>query len=76
MKNNITRVDLDAIVKYLSQEDPMLTNGPKVKEFEAEYLNYLDAKHKDVLVALKAGKYSDEITNTLTKVAREISDKY
>ena len=48
----------------------------KVKEFEAEYLNYLDAKHKDVLVALKAGKYSDEITNTLTKVAREIADKY
>jgi F-type H+-transporting ATPase subunit alpha len=48
----------------------------KVKEFEAEYLNYLDAKHKDVLVALKAGKYTDEITNTLTKVAREIADKY
>ena len=48
----------------------------KVKEFETEYLNYLEAKHKDVLVALKAGKYSDEITNTLTKVAREIADKY
>jgi F-type H+-transporting ATPase subunit alpha len=48
----------------------------KVKEFEAEYLNYLDAKHKDVLVALKAGKYTDEITDTLTKVAREIADKY
>jgi len=48
----------------------------KVKEFETEYLNYLEAKHKDVLVALKAGKYTDEITNTLTKVAREIADKY
>ncbi len=48
----------------------------KVKEFETEYLNYLDAKHKDVLVALKAGKYTDEITDTLTKVAREIADKY
>ena len=48
----------------------------KVKEFEAEYLNYLDAKHKDVLVALKAGKYTDEITDTLSKVAREIADKY
>ena len=48
----------------------------KVKEFEAEFLNYLDAKHKDVLVALKAGKYTDEITDTLTKVAREIADKY
>ena len=48
----------------------------KVKAFETEYLNYLEAKHKDVLVALKAGKYTDEITDTLTKVAREIADKY
>ncbi len=48
----------------------------KVKEFEKEYLNYLEAKHKDVLVALKAGKYTDEITDTLTKVAKEIADKY
>ncbi len=48
----------------------------KVKEFETEFLNYLEAKHKDVLVSLKAGKYTDEITDTLTKVAREIADKY
>jgi len=48
----------------------------KVKEFEKEYLNYLEAKHKDVLVALKAGKYTDEITDTLGKVAKEIADKY
>ena len=43
---------------------------------KSEFLNYLEAKHKDVLVALKAGKYTDEITDTLTKVAREIADKY
>ena len=48
----------------------------KVKEFEIEYLNYLEAKHADVLVALKAGKYTDELTDTLGKVAREIADKY
>ncbi len=48
----------------------------KVKEFETEFLNYLEAKHKDILVSLKAGKYTDEITDTLTKVAREIADKY
>jgi hypothetical protein len=28
------------------------------------------------LVALKAGKYTDEITDTLTKVAKEVADKY
>jgi F-type H+-transporting ATPase subunit alpha len=48
----------------------------KVKEFEKEFLNYLDAKHADVLVQLKSGKYTDEITDTLTRVAKEIADKY
>ena len=48
----------------------------KVKEFEKDYLTVLEAKHSDVLVALKAGKYSDEITDTLTKVAKEVADKY
>src|SRR5574343_556972 len=56
----------------------LMQNVPvnKVKEFEKEYLNYLEAKHADVLVALKAGKYTDEITDTLTKVAKELADKY
>jgi len=48
----------------------------KVKEFENDYLTVLEAKHSDVLVALKAGKYTDEITDTLTKVAKEVADKY
>jgi F-type H+-transporting ATPase subunit alpha len=39
-------------------------------------LNFMEAKHADVLLALKAGKYTDEITDTLTKVARELADKY
>jgi F-type H+-transporting ATPase subunit alpha len=48
----------------------------KVKVFEKEYLNYLDAKHADILVQLRAGKYTDEITDTLTRVAKEIAEKY
>jgi len=56
----------------------LMQNVPvnKVKEFEKEFLNFLEAKHADVLVALKAGKYTDEITDTLSKVAKEIADKY
>jgi F-type H+-transporting ATPase subunit alpha len=56
----------------------LMQNVPvaKVKEFEKEYLNYLEAKHADVLVALKAGKYTDELTDVLRKVAKEIADKY
>ncbi len=56
----------------------LMQNVPvaKVKEFEKEFLNYLDAKHRDVLDALKAGKYTDEITDTLSTVAKEIAGKY
>ncbi len=48
----------------------------KVKAFETEYLDYLEAKHKDVLNALKVGKLSDEVTDVLAKVAKELSAKY
>jgi F-type H+-transporting ATPase subunit alpha len=56
----------------------MIQNVPveKVKAFETEYLDYLEAKHADVLVALKAGKYTDELTDVLGKVAKEIAAKY
>lgn len=48
----------------------------KVKEFEKEFLSYLQAKHKDVLNDLKAGKYTDEITKVLDNVAKELTSKY
>ena len=48
----------------------------KVKEFEVDYLEYLNAKHRDVLDTLKAGKLTEEVTNTLEKVAAELSSKY
>ena len=30
MRNNITREDLNAVIEYLKQDDPILTNGPYV----------------------------------------------
>ena len=48
----------------------------KVKEFEQDYLEYLNAKHRGVLDTLKAGKLTDEVTDTLTSVAKELSSKY
>ena len=48
----------------------------KVPEFETEFLEFLELKHKDVLDNLTAGKYSDESTDVLEKVAKEISAKY
>jgi F-type H+-transporting ATPase subunit alpha len=48
----------------------------KVKAFEKEFLNYVENQHADVLAALKAGKFSDELTDVLAKCAKEIADKY
>jgi F-type H+-transporting ATPase subunit alpha len=48
----------------------------KVREFEAEYLNFLDAKHKNVLQELKKGVINDEVTQVLEQVAKELTAKY
>ena len=47
----------------------------KVKEFEVEFLDYLELKHKDTLTALAQGKLSDELTSVLKSVAKEIVEK-
>ena len=48
----------------------------RVREFETEFLSFMELKHKNVLNDLKAGKLTDEITGTLEKVAKDISAKY
>ena len=48
----------------------------KVKEFERDYLEYLNTKHRDALDTLKVGKLTDEVIDILAKVAKEISSKY
>jgi len=56
----------------------LLRNVPveNIKEFERDYLEFLNAKHRDVLDTLKAGKLTDEVTDTLTKVAKDLSAKF
>lgn len=48
----------------------------KVKEFEVEFLSFMENKHRNVLDLLKAGKFDEEITSTLEKVASELTMKY
>jgi F-type H+-transporting ATPase subunit alpha len=48
----------------------------KVREFEAEYLEYLDLKHRDVLDQLGRGTINNDITDILEKTARELIKKY
>ncbi len=48
----------------------------RIREFEKDYLEYLEAKHRDLLDTLKAGKLTDETTDTLNSVIKEVSAKY
>ena len=48
----------------------------KVKEFESDYIEYLNAKHRDALDTLKSGKLTDEVTDVLMSACKEISAKY
>lgn len=68
----------DQIAIIYAGSKNLLRNVPveKVKEFETEYLEYLNAKHRDVLDDLKAGKLTDQAMDVMTKVANEIAAKY
>jgi F-type H+/Na+-transporting ATPase subunit alpha len=48
----------------------------KVKEFESEFLEFLELKHRDVLDNLRDGILNSDITKTLEKVAMDLTMKY
>ena len=48
----------------------------KVRQFEEEFLTQLEQRHPEVLAAFKAGKFTDELTEVLEKVAGELAAKY
>ncbi|PKP24576.1 MAG: F0F1 ATP synthase subunit alpha [Bacteroidetes bacterium HGW-Bacteroidetes-2] len=48
----------------------------KVKEFERDYLEILNAKHRNILDELKAGKLTDTVIETLEAVAKDLSAKF
>lgn len=75
--NSPLPVEKQAAIIYVGTK-AMLNNVPvaKVREFEVEFLDYMDNKHRDVLDQLKAGKLTDEIKETIEKVAKELAAKY
>lgn len=48
----------------------------KVREFENQYLEYLELKHRDVLDQIASGVLNDNITEILGKTAQELVSKY
>ena len=59
MRNNITRKDLDALIRYLRQPEPMLTQSAQVSAFEEEWSRWLGVRHS---VFVNSGSSANLIT--------------
>ncbi len=70
-------VEKQVAIIYLGTKN-LMRNVPvnKIKEFESEFTSQLEARHPEVLAALKAGKLDDQITGVLETVAKEMTGKY
>lgn len=45
MRNNITRADLGAVIQFLGQDDPVLTQASQVRAFEEEWSEWLGVRY-------------------------------
>jgi F-type H+-transporting ATPase subunit alpha len=56
----------------------LLRNIPitSVRKFQTSFLLELDTHHSDLLKALKAGKYDNDIAARLTEVAKSVASSY
>ena len=59
MTNNVEREDLDLLISYLRQEDPKLTHGPKVLEFEKAWSEWLGVKYS---IMVNSGSSANDLT--------------
>jgi F-type H+/Na+-transporting ATPase subunit alpha len=68
----------DQIAVIYAGSKNLMRNVPvdKIKEFERDYLEMLNLKHRDTLNDLKAGKLTDEAIDVMTSVAADLSAKY
>ncbi|RRO16782.1 F0F1 ATP synthase subunit alpha [Flavobacteriaceae bacterium 14752] len=68
----------DQIAVVYAGTKNLLKNIPidKVKEFETDYLTYLNAKHEGAMQDLKSGKLTDEAIQALEEAAQEVASKY
>jgi len=64
MRNNIIRDDLDQVVSFLAQDDPILTQSTNVREFENEWSDWLDVRHS---VFVNSGSSANLLTMSALK---------
>ena len=65
MRNNVSRADLDAVIRHLQQDDPILTNGPHCREFEDEWNKWLGSKYS---VFVNSGSAANLLSMTVLKL--------
>ncbi len=70
-------VEKQIAIIYLGTQG-LLQNIPvnKVKEFEHDYLNVLDIRHKDVLDKLRSGVIDESVTDVLKSAAKEVAGRF
>lgn len=59
MKNNILREDLNAVIEFLRQDDPILTQSKNVRAFEEEWSQWLGVRHS---VFVNSGSSANLVT--------------
>jgi CDP-6-deoxy-D-xylo-4-hexulose-3-dehydrase len=59
MKNNVAREDLDAVIKFLQKDNPILTQSKNVAAFEEEWSQWVGVKHS---VFVNSGSSANQIT--------------
>ncbi len=71
------RVEQQIAIIYLGTKN-LMKSVPinKVKEFEKEFLDSMERKYKSTLDALKAGQFTNEITDAIEACAKDLMGKY
>ena len=64
MSNNITRDDLDTVIEFLKQDDPILTQSKNVRAFEQEWSDWLGVTHS---VFVNSGSSANLLTMAALK---------
>lgn len=71
MANNISREDLDAVIEFLNNGDPILTNSKKVKQFEEKWSKWLGVKYS---VFVNSGASANLLTVTALKELKGLGE--
>jgi CDP-6-deoxy-D-xylo-4-hexulose-3-dehydrase len=59
MQNNITRADLDAVIAFLEDDDPILTQAKHVRAFEEAWASWVGVRHS---VFVNSGSSANLVT--------------